>query len=508
MAQGKKKFLFIQPDWHRHYVADFPVYEPLHGLLLGAIVKDLADTVLIDRRYDSDKNLIKILQDFKPDIIGTTTHTAGEMLTALEHLTLVKQYCPDAITIVGGQHATLLPEDFFNPVVDLVCIGPGEETFREVVEAIISREELTHIAGLAVRSGDEYIITAPRIIKPGLFSWPLFDRSLLRKYKKHYFSCFEGRPSIYTITTTGCPHRCKFCALWAAARGTYRRRIPEEIVRDIMHQPQTFVHLTDDNTFDNESHALEIYKLLKKNRVKKKILAYARADTIINKTDLIAKWCEVGLGALVVGMEGVTDKHLEYLDKRSSREINIAAHKVMESLRIENWAHFVMMPDFKKKDFDAIWEFVDEHNVTYPIFCVMTPVPGTPFFFEAKEQGRISTFDYGFCTLQYQMMKTDIPKKEWYGHLSELYRKSCSPQTLWKRRKSKAFNLRPAILRAMVMTKTRHHMQAHIEEQLEHERTFNYAEKEHTLPPSLRSDYKPVNYYNSPKMITDSDSAK
>ena len=55
MSTRKLKFLFIQPDWHRHYVPFFPVYEPLHGLLLGAVVKDLAETRVFDRRFDTEE---------------------------------------------------------------------------------------------------------------------------------------------------------------------------------------------------------------------------------------------------------------------------------------------------------------------------------------------------------------------------------------------------------------------------------------------------------------------
>lgn len=499
MSKTKLKFLFVQPDFHRHYVPFFPVYEPLHGLLLGAIVRDLAEVRIFDRRFDTDENLTSMVRDFQPDIVGLTTHTAGEIFNARRLAALVKSNWSKAVTIVGGQHATLLPEDLFDPAVDLVCIGPGEVTFREVVETLADGGNFSKVEGLAVRQGKEYFITPPRPLRSGIFSWPKFDRSLLpAKYMRHYYQCFERSTTVYTITTSGCPHRCKFCALWATARGTYRRRPPKEIVDDIASQPQPYVHLTDDNTFHNESHAMEIYEELKKRGVRKKILAYARADTILSKIHVFEKWREVGLGALVVGMEAVSDKHLRSINKKTSVDVNIEAHKVMEELDIENWAHFVIMPEFQKEDFDEVWDFVDRLNITYPVFAAMTAVPGTPLFFEAKEKGQITTFDYGFYTLQYQLMKTALPKEQWYKYFWDLYRKSCSPKTLWRRRKSPSFHLRPALGRAYVMRKTASMIQSHIDEQLELERTVRYEEIEHTLPPSMRSDYKPDKYYNAP----------
>ncbi|MBN2292411.1 MAG: cobalamin-dependent protein [Pirellulales bacterium] len=500
IRKRKLRFLFIQPNFHRHYVTFFPVYEPLHGLLLGAVVEDLAETRIFDRRFDTDAALVRLLKEYQPDIVGGTTHTAGEVSTLVRLLDIVKKECPQTRTIVGGQHATLLPEDFYGPSVDLVCIGPGEETFREVVEAMVGGEDFESVAGLKVhKQDDHYVQTAPRDLRSGTFSWPKFNRSLIpSRYKRHYFQCFERRTTVYTITTSGCPFRCNFCSLWAAARGTFRRRLAAEIAADIACQPQPYVHLTDDNTFCDESHAIEIYEHLKAMGVKKKILAYARADTIVKKPDLLKLWKEVGLGALVVGMEGASNRHLKAMNKSSEVGLNIEAQRIMDDLDIENWAHFVVLPSFQREDFQEIWDFVEHLQITYPVFIPMTPVPGTPLFFEAKQQGQLSVFDYGFYNLQYMVMHTEMPKDLWYEELATLYRKSCSPRTLWRRRRSPGFHIRPAIGRAMSMGPVGWRIRPHIREQLELERNIRYEDIEARLPPSLRRDYAPVNYYHAP----------
>jgi len=353
-----------------------------------------------------------------------------------------------------------------------------------------------------VRRDGEYLFTEPRAPRSSdRIEWPSFDRNLLSDgYKRHYFNYFEARTTVYTITSSGCPYRCKFCSLWAAARGTYRRRSPEEIVDDIASQPQPFVHITDDNTFHNEAHAMAICDELKRRGIKKKLLAYARTDTIVEKAHVIQAWAEAGLGALVVGMEAVSDKHLDFINKRTSVDVNIQAQKVLDECGVENWAHFVIMPDFQKEDFEDVWDFVDRLNITYPVFVPLTPVPGTPLFFEAKEEKQLSVFDYGFYNLQYMVMKTDLPKDEWYRYFRGLYARSCSPRTLWRRRKSPSFNLRPALGRAFVMGRCMRKIGNMIREQLELERTVRYEDVEHTLPPSLRSDYVPNKYYNAPTL--------
>ncbi|MBW2730836.1 MAG: cobalamin-dependent protein [Deltaproteobacteria bacterium] len=501
MSQRRLRFLFIQPEFPWHYVPFFPVYEPLHGLLLGAIVSDIAETYLFDRRFDSDKRLEQVVRDFAPDVVGLTTHVAGEVLAVKRLCRLVKRERPSALTIVGGQHATLLPEDLQDPTVDAICIGPGEETFREVMEAVASGNPHQEVSGLAVNAGDHYRLTPVRHLCSGNnISWPLFDRSLLDRYRKQYFNCFERRTTVYTITSSGCPHRCTFCALWAASRGTYRRRSAQEIAREIASQPQPFVHITDDNTFAHEEHALELCAELERLNVRKKILAYSRTDTIVNKPHLFERWRAVGLGALVVGMEAASDSHLDALNKRTDLQTNIKAHRILDELGIENWAHFVIGPDFERQDFEEVWDFVDEQNITYPVFVPMTPIPGTPLFFQMKEQQKLTSFDYGFYNMQYMVTETRIPKAEWYRHFRGLYARSCSPITLARRLRTKSFHWRPALGRAWEMGRCMRRIGTNMGRQLEHERSFNYKVEERNLLPSLRSDYQPNKYYNAPTL--------
>ncbi len=503
MRGRRLKFLFIQPEFPRQYVTFFPVYEPLHGLLFGALIQDIADTVIFDRRFDTDKNLERVLKDFNPDMVGTTTHVGGEIGGVKRILRLAKRNCPKALTMVGGQHATLLPEDLSDASTDLIFIGPGETSFREVAETVASgSRDFSDINGLAIRAGKSYSFTPPRSLCPHQpIQWPVFDRSLLSKqYRRKYFNSFERRTTVYTITSSGCPHRCSFCSLWAAARGTYRRRTPEEIALDIASQPQPFVHICDDNTFCDERHAMELCRLLKKHGVKKKFLAYARTDTIVNKTHILEAWREVGLGALVVGMEAATDGQLSILNKRTDVDTNIRAQKILDELNIENWAHFVILPEFEKEDFQQIWDFVDQMNITYPVFVPLTPVPGTPMFFDMKKAGKLSIYDYGYYNMQYMVTQTKMPKAEWYRHFRGLYARSCSPQTLWRRRKSPTFHIRPAAGRALVMGSCMRKIGNLMDEQIHTENTVRYEDIEHTLPPSLRNDYRPINYYNSPTL--------
>ncbi|MFC1672499.1 hypothetical protein ACFL01_05125, partial [Planctomycetota bacterium] len=96
MNGQKLKFLFIQPHFNRHYVTFLPVYEPMHGLICDAVSGDLTESLIFDRRFDTDENLRKTIRDFQPDIVGITAHTAGEIFNATDLLVIVKEERPEA----------------------------------------------------------------------------------------------------------------------------------------------------------------------------------------------------------------------------------------------------------------------------------------------------------------------------------------------------------------------------------------------------------------------------
>ncbi|UCH92142.1 MAG: cobalamin-dependent protein [Candidatus Aminicenantes bacterium] len=498
----KPKVLFVQPNYYKYYLRFLPHYEPLVCMLLASFIKDLATIKVVDRRFESEKYLMRTIGDFKPDIVATRTHTAGELFTALRIMQVAKQINPQILTIVGGQHATLLPEDFYAPQTDIICIGPGEEAIHEIVETYIEKGDYRNVSGIALRVGEEYILTEPRPPKSGVISWLEVDHSYADKYRKHYYNTFLRMPVGFTLSSMGCPFRCTFCSLWVAARGTYRRRSPEEIAEDFAGQPYDFIHITDDNTFHDEKQAMQLLELLKRKNVRKEYLAYARADTIVKKRHIFEAWKEIGLAELVVGMEACSDDHLKYLNKKTTEDENARAHLILEEIGIRNYAHFIFMPDFEEADFDRTWKFIDELNICYPIFVPLTPVPGTPLFFKAKEENQLSTFDYGFYNLMYMVMKTHLPKWRFYKKFFSLYAKSGSRVTRKKRKRlSPTYNEHIVSAISNLAGKMMPKYILNITRQIYHEKRFNYQKEQHKLPVSLRQTYNPINYYNAPTIL-------
>ena len=80
--------------------------EPLALEMVAAYAPEHAIRIL-DLRVEDD--LPGVLADFSPELVGTTALTP-EVYAACEVLQTTKEICPDAFTVIGGHHATLLPQ--------------------------------------------------------------------------------------------------------------------------------------------------------------------------------------------------------------------------------------------------------------------------------------------------------------------------------------------------------------------------------------------------------------
>ena len=65
--------------------------------------------------------------------MGLTCFTA-HVNSAKKILKIVRDYNPKILTVIGGIHTTLNPQDFCMPEVDLVVVGLGKRTMRSIVD--------------------------------------------------------------------------------------------------------------------------------------------------------------------------------------------------------------------------------------------------------------------------------------------------------------------------------------------------------------------------------------
>jgi radical SAM superfamily enzyme YgiQ (UPF0313 family) len=386
---------------------DVHLFEPLALEYLGAGIGTDHEVRVLDQRIDDTVD--QTLEDFAPDIVGITGYTVH--LNAVKRLAeQAKRWNPAVLTVVGGHHATVAPTDFDTPAIDVVVVGEGVQKFRHIVQRVAEGEGFDDIPGVLVGNGKRSS-SGIGIEAVDLDELPFPDRSLTARYRHAYYA--EYMQPLATIRTSkGCPFRCNFCALWKIAGGRYLKRAPEKIVEELSGIDEEFVFFADDESLVDAARMKQLARLIRQSGIKKRYYLYGRSDTISKNPDLLELWRDIGLERVFVGLEFFRDGDLESINKGSTAKQNQEAVRVLQDLGIDIYASFIVRPDFREEDFIGFKRYCHSINLSFASFAVLTPLPGTDYYDEVKDQ--LLTHEPEFFDFIHTVLPTALPLEEFY----------------------------------------------------------------------------------------------
>lgn len=390
--------------------------EPLALEVLASVLHDY-EVKILDMRIDPD--LSTVLKDFRPDIVGITCFTTS-VYTVKDIIKTVILFDDKILTVVGGHHPTLVPEDFNDEFTDIIVLGEGQFTFRELLESHINNGNHKKIKGLAIPENGRLFYTGERNLISNLDDSPLPDRKLTEKYRDKYFRG-NWRPIASIMTSRGCPFRCNFCSVWKEERGKYRVHSPERVVEELSNIDEKYVSISDDNFFHDINRAEEVYKLIKSKGIKKIYKLIGRSDTIVKKPDLVEKWAEIGMKSVIIGFESFRDEELVSINKHCSVNQNNEAINILIKNNVTVSGHFIVNPNYSEEDFKALGDYVEEMKIDEPVFCILTPLPGTVLYEEKKNI--LTTNNYELFDLIHAVLPTRLSINDFYRQYAELYKR-------------------------------------------------------------------------------------
>ncbi|MBI5566380.1 MAG: cobalamin B12-binding domain-containing protein [Chloroflexi bacterium] len=389
--------------------------EPLGLEIIGAAVAD-HQVELLDMELDTD--LIGTLQRLRPDVIGASAQIV-QTYSARRVLKTAKEFNPNILTVLGGHHATLCPEEFNAPYIDAIVLGEGVPAFREIVDRHRQGRSFDDVAGLALPRAGRLIFTPPRPLPTSLDHQPQPDRSLTAKYRSRYYYLFES-PVASIQTSLGCTFPCNLCSCQKFSQRHFIARSPELVVEDLSRIEQEFVMFCDDHSFIDVKRMERLHDLIVERGIHKRYFAYTRADCVVQNPQVFEKWARIGLQLVMTGLEAIDDSNLGVLNKRTSLDLNERAIEILRQCGIVLSAGFVVMPDYTEADFQRIDAYVRARpNIVLTELTPLTPLPATDLY--AEECDRVVTHHREMYDLAHFVVPTKLAARDMNRLMRQYY---------------------------------------------------------------------------------------
>jgi radical SAM superfamily enzyme YgiQ (UPF0313 family) len=430
------RILLVKPD-----ISDFSVgftslarTPPMELLTVAATVAD-HECRILDMRLEKDSAFEEELLEFAPDLIGLTAYTA-EAEAAKILARRAKKVLPDVPIVWGGYHATMALDDVLDEAsIDFAVRGEAEITFPELVGAIAAGGPSDAIPGIALRRGEHRVITPAREQVDDLDTLPFLDWSLVTRYQPHYYLGVMGVVG-GVETTRGCPYDCDFCSVWVFNRRRYRKKSPARVIAELERLPDGIqvAAFVDDEFWADAGRSLEIAaRINERNRAGWKgsgwkYWAQVRTSDVARRPELVEQWAKAGLKVLLLGIESHKDEEVKELHhKQTTVGHAVQALQTMRQHGVEAWGCFVVNPAWEERDFYDLAAFVNENEIAFPQYTVLTPLPGTVLTNKLIGRGQVRASDIPHSLLDFLHVtypKARLPLRRFYELLADLYGKT------------------------------------------------------------------------------------
>jgi len=408
------------------------VVPPLNLLYLAANLKKHSINVkIIDNDlYQLDfKNLIKLVSKMGPLIVGITA-TTSTINNALSYIKQIKIALPNVLTVIGGSHSTFLPVETLKmeKTLDVVVVGEGEETLKEIAENYIKNENFENfenIRGITYRDNDKIISTNIRPVINDLNSLPFPARELI-PFKSYDLSSSQSGSM---ITTRGCVFSCSYCSSSRIMGRKFRTRDPENVVDEIeellyRYKLKDIAFLDDIFMLDKKRAELISKEIIDRN-LDINFIASSRVDTVEKNLLNILK--KSGLKTLYCGVESGSQRILNLMKKNITLKQARDAFKTVKKAEIDIIASFIIgYPGETSKEMDETINFSIDLNPDYCQYSILTPFPGTPIYSKLKQKDLIATenwVDYTVLNSVINYEKFGLSKKLVEKKLAKAYLK-------------------------------------------------------------------------------------
>lgn len=419
--------LLINPSQEKVYgMKMMPAYAPLGLLYIGTVLKNEGHNVRLldtDTEKIDDKNFKEIFNGFHPDAVGISSVTPT-INNALKWAGLSKGIDKDIPVVFGGIHATIAPEELIDKdAVDIVVIGEGESTARQLFERLSRRgADLSDVDGIYFKRGKSVVRNARRVLISDLDSLPFPDRRLLKNPGGFMPPDATNWPVATIMTTRGCPGNCTFCCTKQIFSNKLRARSVKNIIEEIRYlkddQGIKEIHIADDTFTSIKARAIEFCREVKKTGlgVGFQFMNGLRADSV--DMEILGALKGIGIKTVGYGVESGSDAILNKARKGISLDKTREAFKMSKDLGFETWAFLILgLPGETEDTIRETINFTKELDPDFAKFFILKPYPGSEVHACLKNDGLLleHTYDdYGLYSRPLHTLPGLLPDRMLY----------------------------------------------------------------------------------------------
>ncbi len=325
------------------------------------------------------------LRNFMPDmlIIDVTTPTIENDLIICY---MAKRIKPDILTIAKGAHFLIFDEEILTRFVDLDVVIRGEP--ENTIKDLASGKDYSGILGITFRQNSAIIRNPDRPFWENLDEMPFPARHLLDN--QLYRTPDTDEPIAFVTTSRGCPSRCVFCAAGIVAGAKIRQRSVDSVVREIeecivSYGIRSFFFAADTFTW-HKDWVINLCREIIARKVKIRWGTNSRVDTL--DEEMVGWMKDAGCYVIGFGAESASQLILDKIGKGITVGQIKDVVKLCNKHKVESFLVFVVGLPWETREsvLDTV-NFVKETKASFIEVNIAYPLPGTEFYYIAKENG-------------------------------------------------------------------------------------------------------------------------
>jgi anaerobic magnesium-protoporphyrin IX monomethyl ester cyclase len=394
-----KKVLLVTPPYHYGLTDVLGRWIPLNFVYLAGAARQAGLDAEIYDALNKNHGYPEIearLKESNPDFVAASALTAT-VQEAVRMLETAKSVNPGVVTILGGVHASFMYRELFgsHPCIDYIVIGEGEQTFRELLDALAQEGDPGTVPGLALRRGEEIVVTPKRPLLESLdalpAAWDLLD------WQDYSYQVIPDSRLGSISTSRGCDQECSFCSQQQFWGKSWRFRDPALVVDELEllyrdYRVNVF-QITDEYPTRDPGRWEAFLDLLILRGLPVFLMMETRPCDLVRDRDIIWKYRKAGIIHVSIGVEAREQERLDAMRKGMDLDQGREALELLRDHGIVSEASFVLgFPDETAQSVTQTLKFAQSINPDNANFLALTPWPYSELYREL--QGSIREHDY------------------------------------------------------------------------------------------------------------------